>query len=393
MTGGTFIISFGAQLEKYRRRFLLSFYPTLTGEIMLTDYADGERDAAPTLQAMLDQGGKCRVSPGTYLLGETLRLPSDTALIAEPGTCFRLADGVATHCRHFMVTNANPGNGNSNIALEGGKWDANNAGNPRGPDGDPFAYSGVAINFTNVEHLTLRNLHVHNPESFFIRVGEVRHFLIEDIDLSADVIRLNQDGVHVGGFSEHGIIRRIRATGEGVPNDDMVALNADDDVERQLNLGMRRGPIRHLLVEDIEAEDAYTFIRLLSVDQPVEDIVVRRLRGKCRIHGINLNNWRFPKGVGAIRRVRFEDIHLSKTQAGRGHPAIVRISLAVDDVRFVGLQRGAGTLPEVQTLLIDNDQHLTVECDGEAQELPPNQTLAWQDEELRDLVLRRFSMD
>ena len=327
---------------------------------------DGRQDASPILQREFDRSGEVRIPAGTYLLGETLRLHSDTSIIADPGATFRLADGVGKHARNFMITNANPGNGNSNISLQGGVWDANNAGNPRGTDYAPFAYSGVAINFTNVRSLTLRDVTVHNPESFFVRLGEVFDFHIENIRLSADAIRPNQDGIHVGGCSEHGLIRNIRATGAGVPNDDMVALNADDDVERQLNLGMRRGPIRNLLVEDVEAEDAYTFIRLLSVDQTIEDITVRRLTGSCRVHGINLNNWRFPKGVGAIRHVRFEDIALSKTQVSPATLAIVKVSLDVDDMALRRVHRGNDTLPEVKTLVIDNNQDLDLLLEGKA---------------------------
>lgn len=327
------------------------------------DIADGRRDASPVIQQSLDRRGEIRIPAGHYLLGETLQVHSDTSIIAESGARFRLADGVGKHCRHFMITNANPGNGNENISLQGGFWDANNAGNPRGTYHDPFAYSGVAINFTHVKNLTLRDLAVHNPESFFIRVGEVTDFLIENITLSADITHLNQDGVHVGGFSERGVIRGIRASGAGVPDDDMVALNADDDVERQLNLGMRRGPIRDILVEDIEAEDAYTFIRLLSVTAPIEDITVRRMRGGCRVHGINLNNWRFPKGVGTIRRVSFEDIDISKTEVRPGAPALVEISLHVDDLTIHRLNRGAATHPEVKTLVIDNQQDLNLTMD------------------------------
>lgn len=330
---------------------------------------EGQADATPGLQQNLDRCGKIYIPAGNYLLGETLRVHSNTSIVADPGATFCLADGVGKHCRNFMITNANPGNGNSNISLQGGVWDANNAGNPRGTDNEPFAYTGVAINFTNVRGLTLRDFTVHNPESFFVRVGEVCDFHIENIQLSADELRPNQDGIHVGGFSERGVIRAIRATGAGVPNDDMVALNADDDVERQLNLGMRRGPIRNLLVEDIEAEDAYTFIRLLSVGQPIEDITVNRLRGTCRVHGINLNNWRFPKGVGAIRRVRFTDIDLAKTQSGGDTPAIVKVSLSVDDVEIRRLQRREGTLPEVKTLVIDNRHHLNMVLEGQTSDI------------------------
>ncbi|MCF7838434.1 MAG: endopolygalacturonase [Candidatus Marinimicrobia bacterium] len=298
------------------------------------------------------------------MLTETLRVHSDTAVIAEPGAVFRLADGAGRHCRSFMIANANPGNGNANISLRGGFWDANNAGNPRGTDYDPFAYTGVAVNFVNVKNLTVCDLTVHNPESFFIRVGEVCDFRIENITLSADRTHINQDGVHVGGFSERGVIRGIRATAPGVPGDDLVALNADDDVERQLNLGMRRGPIRNILVEDLEAADAYTFLRLLSVGQPIEDITVRRLRGGCRVHGLNLNNWRFPKGVGAIRRVLIEDVELTKTQFRPQAPALIHISLHVEDLAIHRFRRGVGTLPGVQTLLIDNRQALDMMLDG-----------------------------
>jgi len=332
---------------------------------MFDEINDGQRDATPVLQQQLDRRGEIRIPAGIYLLDGTLQVHSDTSVTAEPDAVFRLADGVGKHCRNFMITNANPGNGNANICLRGGVWDANNAGNSRGTKHTPFGYTGVAINFTNVRNLTLRDLTVRNPESFFVRVGEVCDFHIENIRLSADEIRHNQDGIHVGGCSSHGVIRNIRATEAGVPNDDMVALNADDNVECQLNLGMRRGPIHDILVEDIEAEDAFSFIRLLSVDHPIEDITVRRLRGGCRFHGVNLNSWVFPKGVGAIRRARFEDLDLTKTQVSNKTPAIVMVSLKVDDLEIRRLRRGDATLPEVKTLLIDSNQHLEMVLNGQ----------------------------
>jgi polygalacturonase len=298
-----------------------------------------------------------------------------------------MADGVGKHCRNFMITNANSGNGNVNISLQGGFWDANNAGNVRGADYDPFAYSGVAINFTNVQNLTIRDLTVHNPESFFIRVGEVTDFLIQNITLSADVTHINQDGVHVGGFSENGVIRNIKASGIGVPGDDMVALNADDDVERQLNLGMRRGPIRNIVVEDIEADDAYTFIRLLSVDQPIENINIRHVRGGCRMHGLNLNNWRFPKGVGAIRHVNFEDIDLAKTQMSGHAPALVHVSLHVDDLCLRHVKRASGTHPDVQTLLIDNQQALQMVIGNKTQTVDASTGYVQTDGDLDEICL------
>jgi hypothetical protein len=349
--------------------------------------ADGNADAAPALQAALDAGGDVSVPAGTYRLGATLRMPSETTLTAAADARFHLADGVCRTCHDFIVTNANPGNGNRDITLQGGLWDANNAGNPRGAEFDPLAYTGVAVNFINVAGLTLRDLRIHNPEAFFIRLGEVSDFCVEDIRLSADLIRLNQDGVHVGGYSCRGCIRGIHAHGAGVPNDDMVALNADDDVERQLNRGMRRGPIHDIQIEDIVAEDAYTFLRLLSVDQPIRDITVRGLRGSCRIHGVNLNNWRFPKGVGNIRGVLLEDVDLAKTEHADGCPALIKISLAVDDLTIRDLRRRAETHPDVRTLLIDNDQELELTRDGARQHVTAAAGLGLDDVEIAELRL------
>ena len=348
---------------------------------------DGRADAAPALQRALDRRGEIRVPAGTYRLGATLKLHSDTHLIAEPGAVFVLADGVCRHCRDFMLTNANPGNGNRDISVRGGVWRANGAGNPRGVDFEPFSYTGAALNFVNVERLALSGLALHDPEAFFVRLGEVRDFLVEDIDLRADTPRPNQDGIHLGGYCRNGVIRRVRAAGPGVPNDDMVALNADDNVERQLNLGMRRGPIRDILVEDIEAEDAYTFVRLLSVDQPIEDIRIRRIRGGCRVHGINLNNWAFPKGVGAIRRVLLEDVDLAKTAYSAEIPALVEVSLRVDAFEIRRLRRRPGTHPRVQTLLVDNNQRLTARLDGRATIVEPGSAFATQAAALESLRL------
>ena len=58
---------------------------------------EGQADAAPGLQQVLDRRGEIHIPAGTYLLGETLRVHSDTSIVADPGATFRLADGVGTH--------------------------------------------------------------------------------------------------------------------------------------------------------------------------------------------------------------------------------------------------------------------------------------------------------
>jgi len=233
-----------------------------------------------------------------------------------------------------------------------------------GRDGDLWGFTGTAINFSKVQGLQLRNLTVKNLEAFSIRVGEVEDFTIEEIVFDHPVSRPNQDGVHVGGYSFRGQIRRLKAITPRTTNDDMVALNADDDVERVLNLGMRRGPIRDITVDGLEAPDVYTFVRLLSVDQPVEQVRITGIRGGCRFHVLNINNWRFPPGVGAIRDVRIADCAVRKTATGKGWDSQMDIALAVDDFEVGDYRVEPGGHVEALVLTIRNDTRQRVTLDG-----------------------------
>ena len=325
---------------------------------------DGVADDAPAIQRALDADVPLVVVPeGVYRLGNTLRIGSGTRLVAHPRGVLRLADGAGRNARSFLLTNKEHERGDARIHVQGGIWDGNNAGNPRGPDGPADSYTGVALNFVNVHGLHLHDLTVRDPESFFIRLGRVREFLVERILLDAPRIRPHQDGVHVGGLSEEGAIRDIRATGAGCPNDDMVALNADDDVHRAINLGMECGPIRRVRVENLSAEDAYTFVRLLSREAPLEDIEVRGVRGGCRYHAINMNRWRFPAGCGAIRRVRIADLDVRKLPSNNAD-ALVDIALWAEDLTLLDCRRGVDGRADVPTLSISNARANRVVLDG-----------------------------
>ncbi|MFP3905170.1 MAG: glycosyl hydrolase family 28-related protein, partial [Armatimonadota bacterium] len=263
---------------------------------------DGVCDDTAAIQRALDGGeGTVVIPPGRYTITSALSVSSGTTIRADEDALIRLADGAGVHAGVFLVTNDDHGGGNEDITVEGGVWDGNCANNPRGEDGDMDGYTGTAINFVNVSGLTLRNLTVRNPEGFSIRLGEVQDFRVEDIRFDNTIIRPNQDGVHVGGFSHRGVIRKLRALTPKTTNDDMVALNADDDVERVLNLGMKRGPITDIEVEGLYGDDVYTFVRLLSVDALIEEITISEVHGGCRYHAVNMGNWRFPAGVGNIR--------------------------------------------------------------------------------------------
>ncbi|MBB31126.1 MAG: endopolygalacturonase [Gemmatimonadetes bacterium] len=323
---------------------------------------DGITDDHGAIQRALDGLHHVVVIPsGFYILGDTLRIGSSKCLLVHPEAVLRFADGAGRDAGSFLLTNADHISGNDHIEVTGGIWDGNNEGNTRGEDGDPEAYTGVAINFVNIRHLRLTDMTVRNPDSFSIRLGEAQHFTVENIRLDHAVTRPNQDGVHVGGFCEKGYIRNLQAITPNTPNDDMVALNADDNVERALNLGMKRGPIRNIHVEGLAAESAYTFVRLLSETHRIENIRVRDLAGGCRCYTINMDNWAFPQGSGDIRNIDIKNVRISKVPDAPSFP-LVDIRLRVQDLLIEDLER-VEDCHAAPTLTIDNLTNNTIWLD------------------------------
>lgn len=129
------------------------------------------------------------------------------------------------------------------IAIFGGVWDGNNtAANNAKPDlFDKNGYSGAVLNFSGVEQLKLSGLAVANSVTYNIRMTRIENFSIEDIDFVSDAFGQNQDGLHFGGEIRNGRVKNIRALSNGQTNDDLIALNADDSVERVENLDLVRG--------------------------------------------------------------------------------------------------------------------------------------------------------
>lgn len=287
---------------------------------------DGKNDDSVAIQKALDAGSPLVVIPfGEYLIERTLRISSETRLHLHPLAVVRLADHAGIDQSVFLITNADHESGNHDIEIEGGIWDGNNAANPRGPD-EPTSYTGVALNFMNVRNLTLRGLCVRDAESYHIRIGEVRHFWIEDIRFEARHLRPNQDGVHVCGFCEDGVIRNISARGKQCTNDDLVALLADDAMHRAQNLGGKCGPIRRLRIENLSADDCHSFVRLASVWSTISDIEVNHVSGGCRCNAVNADalrycrvpvfekdDERFAQGVGLLENIELSNFQVHRT--------------------------------------------------------------------------------
>ncbi|MBI1337254.1 MAG: endopolygalacturonase [Phycisphaera sp.] len=292
---------------------------------------DGNTDDAPAIQRLLAQSKPILYFPaGHYRIGSPLRLPSHTRLHAHSLARFQLADGAGKDVNTFLLCNADPERGNENITVRGGIWDGNTTHNPRGVETDRNAYTGVMLNFHNVRNLTLLDMRQKNPSAYHTRLSGVRGFRIERIRFEDTVLAANQDGIHVAGCCEDGLIRDISAVGESCTGDDLIAINADDALDRSETRGKLGGPIRRLRVERLRADDCHSFVRLASVWSTIEDIEITDAIGGCRVNMVNADALRFclsplfrkdderyAGGVGLLRNIHIRNVRVFKTGTDR----------------------------------------------------------------------------
>ena len=282
---------------------------------------NGVCDDTDAIQAALSSGADTVEIPfGAYTVTKTLYLPSDTAIVADRCARITLRPTKRLGRGDFLLSNADTERGTKNISITGGIWDGNNrAPECAKPDiFDKNGYSGAVLNFVNVNGLTLRGLTVANSTTYYVRMSRLENFVIEDIDLVSDEFGKNQDGLHFGGACRHGRVKNLRALSFGQTNDDMVALNADDSVERVENLDLCRDAIEDITFENIFSENAYTIIRMLSVTAPIRNIKFKNIYGGYRNYAINGDAARYcktplfteeeyPNGVGVCENIEIEN--------------------------------------------------------------------------------------
>lgn len=292
---------------------------------------DGCTDDAAAFQSALDQGGEWLIPAGRYRIGSPLKVRSGTHLFADQDAVIRLGDGALRGRGDYLLS----GTGVHDVTIEGGTWDGNAPGNPRDPDMfAPDAFQGCMFSFRDAKRLTLRNMTWRDPETFYLCLCETSDFLIEDIVFDSPHLRPNQDGIHMAGFCEHGVIRRLTGR-NGSPNDDIIAINADDCHTRIGNQETVNGPIRDLTVEDVTAERCHTFVRIASIWSEVSDIRIRNLRGRFEAWGLNMDALRYCRvplvspdspeyreGVGHVRDVVLSDLHISRTDENNDNPLL-----------------------------------------------------------------------
>ena len=334
---------------------------------------DEKTDDTSALQRALSGGRRTVLIPaGTYTIHSALLVDSETVIRADPEAVIRLASGAGHSVDVFLLRNRDEISGNHDIVVEGGIWDGNNAFNPRGSPQHMPCYTGVAFHFFNVRRLALRKLVMRNPETYAIRAARLTDFLIEDVGFDFSSVRENQDGVHLNGYCERGVIRNLQALSPYATNDDMVALNADDGAADTyvFQQGMIPGPIRNITVEHLRAPSVFSFVRLLSNQQPIENVRINNIVGGCRFYAINMDRWRFPAGGGKIRNVLLENITVHKAvdsfsrQSHAERRPLVMIQTAVENFSIHNFQRAEIEQPPAVTLIVNNEQTNRLHLDG-----------------------------
>lgn len=297
-------------------------------KILLTDFgADrtGRADISDAFARAVSEaakGAELFIPAGRYKVSRTLLVPSNVTVTADPCARIFLDGEPKKHRGDYLLTNADHEHGNQNITIRGGVWDGNSAGKEnKKPEDifDPNGFSGTVLNFRNVRGLHLSELVVANAVGYHVRMASLSDFTIENISFLADHPGFTQDGLHFNGDVHRGTVRNIRALSYGLTTDDLIALNADDSMERIENFGMLRGEISDITFENLFAENAHTLIRLLSVDAPIRNITIRGVFGGFRCNAINADGARycrtplfdekdFPDGCGRIENVVIENM-------------------------------------------------------------------------------------
>jgi hypothetical protein len=339
---------------------------------------DGLSDDREALQRALGDGGRTvSVPPGTYRLGGALRLSSGSRLLAHPEAHFILADEAGVSSDVFLLTNADEKNGNADIRVEGGIWDGNNRRNLRGTD-TPGAYTGVGMNFIHVDGLEVYGLRMRDAETYFIRLSQVKNFRFTDVRFSTSNPRPNQDGIHIAGHCHKGLLAGIHGEGPGATHDDLVALVADDALERAQNLGLSCGPLSNIVVQDLSAEDCHCFVRLASVRHSIRGVRVEKVRGGCEGCAVNMDALRycavplfrrgdgqFNDGAGDIRDVRLHDFEVFRSGTRLDNPLLL-LETRADQLEITHFRRlmERDHAPHIATLRVADVPGHTVEIAG-----------------------------
>lgn len=310
---------------------------------------DGIADDTRSIQAAFDSGNEIFIPNGNYKITKTLYVSSNTSIHAHEEARLFMCGNTPKKRNDFLISNSDTLKGNCNIKIDGGIWDGNNQGryNTKPDLFDKNGYSGTVMNFVNVEGLYLYNFTVANSVTYNIRMCKLKNFEIKNICFFSENLAFNQDGLHFGGEVHNGVIDNIKAVSNGQTNDDFIALNADDSLERVENFDLVCGEISNIKISNIWAENCFTFVRMCSVTSPIHDIEIKNVSGGCRNYALNLDAARYCRTplftdknshVGIIHDVLIENMEVDWSE-NSPEKAMIVIESNVDNFTLKNVRR------------------------------------------------------
>ena len=283
-------------------------------------FADGIHDNAPALQELLDKGGIVTVDhPGTYLVGHTLVLHSNTRLVLAPGVILKAAP--MSKCALIENEHFAGGGRDHDMEIVGGCFDG--SCDDMGLDAvyeakhrldDPYSptlFKGKLIRFAHIDRIALEKLTVKDPVSYGIQIGDVRGFVVRDLFFDYNHHFGTTDGVHINGPARDGVIENLC----GTTNDDMVSLTTYDEPHAEISLG----EIENIYIHNVTADNGYSGIRLLSGEgYSLKNVHVDGLYGNYRHNGIVISNHNARPGAVFFDNVVLENVHARKSYTPLG---------------------------------------------------------------------------
>ena len=364
---------------------------------------DGKHNDYIAIQAALAAGERDVYIPsGTYVTDQPLKVPSHRHIHADSDARIIFIASKPMTEKDFLLTNADTEDGNEDITLEGGIWDGGFGHEYNQKPDDIYTInstSGACLNFISVKRLKLIHLTIANPIAYYVRMGRLNGFEIKDITLMADRMNPNQDGIHFSGFCRNGVVEDIRGL-NGQPNDDLLAFNADDGIQRQENRGLTSGPIENIVCRNIYADDCHTAIRMSSITAPIRNIRIENLYAGVRAYAINMDALRYcrvplfaenaaPNGVGNVSDITITNMTAFFTPNAIDHSALIVMEQHCNNVELINFSRpmDKDAFPDTPTLKARYLTHQTIEADGKVTKLTAKEQVCVADGDLRSLKL------
>lgn len=302
---------------------------------MFTLYGDGIHDDYPAIQEMLDSG-KSEISlPAPevcYLISKTLQIPSYVRLVLPRYAEIKLMDGA--NCPLIMnKTVSLPDyklNGSlwdiifcnsldeeaciHDFEISGGIWNFNNLGQAGNPlwkanalctaKTGPAGYSGFGMLFVNVKNFKLSDMTLKDPVNFAVTIDTASWFTVENITFDfnyGNPTAVTMDGIHLNGNCHYATIRNLK----GACYDDLVALNANEGTG---------GPITNIEINGIYATDCHSAVRLLTLNDKVENIHISNVFGTYYQYCIGLTKFYKGETTGYYDAITLDNIYASKAE-------------------------------------------------------------------------------